>query len=374
MAQTESSLRIGKFSSRPAFETILKAASVIALVYLFILSITLLGDAFKLFGKEFAEGIFTATRNPVVGLAIGVLATAIVQSSSTTTSIIVGMVGSGTLPFEAAVPMIMGANIGTSITNLLVSLAHLTRSDEFKRAFAGSVVHDFFNICTVVVLLPLQVMFNVVGVSAHIVEAVFAGSGGLEFTSPIKLITNPVANFIIHATGGIAWVSVIISLFMLFIALRYLVKIMKSLVLAKVEKFFQRYIFRTPLLGLVLGLVLTTIVQSSSITTSMVVPLLGAGVLTITQVFPYMLGANVGTTVTAFLASLAIGSNEAIAIAFSHFLFNVYGIAIFWPLQRIPITMAKSLAELTTRSKLYPLAYIVITFVIIPGGIIFLGR
>lgn len=374
MTETPISLRVHGFSPRSTLFSISKALAVIGLVYLFILSITLLGDAFKLFGKGFAEGIFTATLNPLVGLAIGVLGTVIVQSSSTTTSIVVGLVGAGTLPFEAAVPMIMGANIGTSITNTLVSLAHLARGDEFKRAFAGSIVHDFFNICTVVVLLPLQLMFNIVGFSAHIVEALFEGSGGLEFTSPLKVITKPVSKLIIHASGDIAWVGVVISLVLLFISLRYIVKIMKSLVLEKVEKFFQRFVFRTPLLGLALGLVLTTIVQSSSITTSMVVPLLGAGVLSLQQVFPYMLGANVGTTVTAFLASLATGSHEAIAIAFSHLLFNVYGIAIFWPLQRIPIWLATAMADLTTKSRLYPLAYIVFTFVIVPGGIILLAR
>ena len=74
------------------------------------------------------------------------------------------------------------------------------------------------------------------------------------------------------------------------------------MVLSKVERFFNRYIFRNSALGFVLGIGLTTLVQSSSITTSLIVPLIGAGVLTMAQIFPYVLGANVGTTITAFLA------------------------------------------------------------------------
>jgi len=171
-----------------------------------------------------------------------------------------------------------------------------------------------------------------------------------------------------------AWISAVLAMVLLFIALRYIVLVLKSMVLAKVERFFQRYIFRTPALGFVLGIALTATVQSSSITTSLMVPLLGAGVITLSQVFPYMLGANIGTTVTAFLASLVTGSPEAVSVAFAHLLFNVYGIAIFWPLKKIPIMLSVKLAELTQRSKLIPIAYIVVVFFLLPGIILFFTR
>ncbi|MCD6249625.1 MAG: Na/Pi symporter [candidate division Zixibacteria bacterium] len=355
-------------------ETVLRILAIIGLLYLFILSITLLGSSFKLAGKEFAESIFSTTSNPMVGLMIGMLATAIIQSSSTTTSIIVGLVGTGFLSFENAIPMVMGANIGTTVTNLIVSLAHISRSGEFKRAFAGSVVHDFFNICAVIVLLPLQAYFNIIGESAKFIERLFEGYGGLEFSSPLAAITKPVAKWIIHITGDTAWIAAVLAIVLLFIALRYIVVVLKSMVLAKVERFFHRYIFRTPVLGLVLGIVLTAVVQSSSITTSLMVPLLGAGVVTISQVFPYMMGANIGTTVTAFLASFVTGSPEAVSLAFAHLLFNVYGMAIFWPLKKIPIWLAVKLADLTQRSKLIPILYIVVVFFLLPGIIILVMR
>ena len=144
------------------------------------------------------------------------------------------------------------------------------------------------------------------------------------------------------------------------------------MILSRVEKFFQRYIFRTPVLGLLLGISLTVLVQSSSITTSMVVPLIGAGVITLSQVYPYLLGANVGTTITAFLASFVTGSHEAVAVAFGHLLFNIYGMAIFWPLKRIPIWMAEQLGSIALRSRLYPILYILFAFFILPGVIIYL--
>ena len=117
---------------------LIKNAILIALtLYVFLISIKLMGGAFKLFGNDFAHQLITFTTNPLVGLFIGILATSLVQSSSATTSVIVGLVASNALSITNAIPMIMGANIGTSITNTLVSLAHIHKKDEFKKAFEG---------------------------------------------------------------------------------------------------------------------------------------------------------------------------------------------------------------------------------------------
>lgn len=359
---------------------------LIGLVYLFVLSITLLGDAFKLAGKDTAKHILELTSSPYIGLVIGILATSLIQSSSTTTSLVVGMVGTGILTFENAVPIVMGANIGTTVTNTIVSLAHIRNGDEFKRAFAGSTVHDFYNLCSVAVLFPLQVSFDIIGRSAHFIERLFEGFGGLKFSSPLKAVTKPVSHWIIDGGEAILswfgsesfvesflpWFCAALSIIMLFIALRYIVKTMKSLVLAKVERFFQRYIFRTPALGFVLGILFTVAVQSSSITTSLVVPLLGAGVITLAQIYPYVLGANIGTTITAFLASFVTGSAEAVSVAFAHLFFNLYGTAIFWPLKAIPIALANKLSEYTQKSKLVPVFYILIVFFAIPAVVIWI--
>ena len=368
----------GPSASKPWYEsTLVKVMSTFGLIYLFLLSMSLLSLSFRALGGDLIDTVFRATENPIAGLVIGILTTSLVQSSSVTTSLIVGLVGAGKITFGDAIPMVMGANIGTTVTNMIVSLGHLSRKDEFRRAFAGSVVHDFFNLCSVAVFLPLQIKYDLVGRSAMALKGMFTGFGGMSASSPVKDITKPVAQGLMDLIDGPIWISAILACVLLFVALRYIVVVIKSMVLSRVEQFFQRYIFRTAALSFILGAILTAFVQSSSITSSLVVPLLGAGVLNIHQIYPYLLGTNIGTTVTAFLASFVVGvevagGEAAIAVAFAHLLFNIYGIAVFWPLKRIPLWMANTLTKYAMKSKLVPIAYIICAFFVIPGILFFL--
>jgi len=355
-----------KRPDKEVLTVVLKISGLLVFLYLFILSISLLGDSFKLFGKDFAKTLLTTTSNPLVGLFIGMLATSVIQSSSTTTTIVVGMVAGGVLSLEGAIPIVMGANIGTTITNTLVSLSHITNTGEFKRAFAGAIVHDVFNVLTVIVLLPLQISTDFLGKSSLFLGDFLESAGGLKFGSPLKMITKPVVTLVIELVNKSPWISALIAIAFLFIALRYMVKIMKSLVLARVEGFFQRYVFKTTFRALMLGLILTAIVQSSSITTSLLVPLLGAGVLSLYRAYPFTLGANVGTTVTAILAALVTGQAIALSVALAHLLFNICGIAIFLPLRRIPISIANWLSNSIDKSRLIPVGLIVLFFFILP--------
>ena len=353
---------------------IAKALAIIALVYLFLLSITLIGDTFKLLGKGFAEKIMNGVSNPFVGVFVGMLCTAIVQSSSLTTSIVVGMVAGNVLTIPLAIPLVMGANIGTTITNVLVSLGHIGKKEEFERAFAAATVHDFFNILTVIVVFPLQYFFNILGVSASFVATGFANIGGLKVSNPLGKILEPVSKMIIGIFPNHPWINIVLAFVILFFALTFIVKVIKSLVLAKVEVLFDQYIFKNTARAFFLGLLLTATVQSSSITTSLSIPLAAAGVLTLKKIYPYDLGANIGTTITAFLAALATNSVGAITIAFAHTLFNIIGACIFLPLQRIPIALARMLAHLTRKNRLYAIVYIVTVFFVIPIIIIFITR
>ena len=240
--------------SKPRLSAILKILLIIGFLYLFIIAITLLGHSFKLMGKEVAESIFEATTNPILGLVIGILATSVIQSSSTTTSIVVGLVGSGIISLPNAVPIIMGANVGTSVTNTIVSLAHISHKEEFRRAFAGSTVHDFFNLCTVIVLLPLELLTGYLNKSATFLAGVLSGaSTGATFESPLKVITKPpgdvIKHWVIDSLGFSKTVAgtvlVVVGVILLIISLTALAKLMQSLVLHRVRAFFERSLGRS---------------------------------------------------------------------------------------------------------------------------------
>jgi len=347
-------------------------------LYLFFLSLQLMGDSMKLFGKEFANTLIQTTSNPFVGLFIGILATSIVQSSSSTTSIVVGMVAGGVLNIHNAIPIIMGANIGTSITNTIASLPQINRSNEFRRAFAAATVHDFFNFLAVIVLFPLQVATNFLGIASEVLANSFQNVGGLNFLNPVKTITKPVSNYIIFQLKlGIGegilykWIALAIALIFLFFALKNMTDSLKILVMSKAKAWFDQFLFKTAPRAMIVGLLLTVLVQSSSITTSLVVPMAGAGLLTLVQIFPYTLGANVGTTITAILAALVTGNIAAVTVAFAHLLFNIGGIIIWLPLKIVPIAMAQKFAEYSIKNKLIPVAYIVILFFVIPILVIY---
>ena len=332
--------------------TVLKIVAIIAILYLFLLSVGMIGAGFKGLGSGFAKTLFTSEASPFVGLFIGILATGLFQSSSTTTSLVVGMVAGGTfgddplIAVSSAIPYIMGANIGTSITNTIVSIGHIGDKIEFKRAFSASIIHDFFNILSVSILFPLELLFGLISKSGIWLSSLLIGSAEISFNSPIKAITKPIVKMIQELLDkqqiiDPSFLLLIIAIFFLFFSLRNLTKLIKSLVMLRLESFFDTHIFKTTIRAMLFGIIITFMVQSSSITTSLVVPLAGAGILKLRQIFPYTLGANIGTTMTSILASLATGTVQSLSVAFGHLLFNIFGIALIWPipqLREIPIT------------------------------------
>ncbi|MDP8262069.1 MAG: Na/Pi symporter [Candidatus Ancaeobacter aquaticus] len=363
--------------------TIIKSLCVVLFLYLFLISIGMMGAAFKGFGEGFAEHLIQTTSNPFVGLFIGVLATSVIQSSSTTTSMVVGMVGGGVLTVTNAVPIIMGANIGTTVTNTIVSLGHVTRREEFKRAIAGATVHDFFNMICVAIMFPLELATGFLQKTATWMSTLFAGVGGTTFNSPIKAITKPVINMIKHALIDLSGdhkktayvIMLALSFALLFLALYFIVKLMKSLVVNKVENSLDKVLGKSGIIAIIAGVIFTILVQSSSITTSLLIPLVAAGIMNIETIFPLTMGANIGTTTTSILAAFATGNVSAIIIAFVHFLFNMIGVTVLYPIQlfrKIPIRLAKSLGELAYRKRGYAILYVVTLFFIVPGILIFI--
>ena len=353
---------------------------LLLVLYAFFFSIELLSKSIKLFGEGLAEHLFTLTSNPFVALFIGIGATSLMQSSSATTTMVVGMMASGVLCkdgipcFELAVPIIMGANVGTSVTNTLVSLGHIGHSAEFRRAFAASTVHDMFNLMAVLVFFPLEMLTGFLSSSGVFMVEFIKDVDGLKLLSPLKAIIKPAVSATLQLIDQNPWVGLVLALIVLFLSIGQLTKVLKRLFLGTAETWFQRYLFNNAGKALALGVALTALVQSSSITTSLIVPIAGAGILTLQQIFPYTLGANIGTTVTAIMASLVTQNPAAVSIALVHLLFNICGTVLVWPLRQVPCWMAENLAALSIHNRVIPFAYVLFTFILLPLGVIFLSQ
>lgn len=362
---------------------VLQVLALLAVLLLFFVSLELMGSSFGLLGEGFAEALLATTANPFVGLFIGVLVTAVVQSSSTVTSMVVGLVAGGGLTVTGAVPIIMGANVGTSVTNALVSLGHITRREEFRRAIAGATVHDFFNLLAVLILFPLELTTRALSrLALELAEGV-VGLGGADLLSPLKAVTGPIVAAVIRLAGESGPLVLVLGVAGLFVALRYLVKLLRALLFGRSERLLHKYVFGKPMAAMLFGALITVMVQSSSITTSVMVPLVGAGIVTVAQIFPFVLGANVGTTITSILAALVLvagggpAGTAALNVALAHLLFNVLGVLIIYPfppIRRIPIRLAEGMGNLAAKSRAYPLAFIALTFFVIPLVVIFATR
>ncbi|KAJ8271182.1 hypothetical protein COCON_G00100410 [Conger conger] len=442
-----------------------KLLLLVGFLYLFVCSLDILSSAFQLVGGKAAGDIFqenSVLSNPLAGLVIGVLVTLLVQSSSTSSSIVVSMVSSGLLQVRSAVPIIMGTNIGTSVTNTIVAMTQAGDRSQFRRAFAGATVHDFFNWLSVLVMLPLEVASGFLyHLSKIMVDSLHIESGE-DAPDLLNVITDPVTNSIIQldetVIGGIAtgdptaknkslikiwcktqtnttemnvtvpgiedctssalcWVSgnitwtlknvsltinlekcqhlfvnsglpdlavglilLALSLVTLCTCLILVVKMLNSMLQGQVAMVIKKIIntdFPFPLgwltgyLAILVGAGMTFVVQSSSVFTSAITPLVGIGVISIERAYPLSLGSNIGTTTTAVLAAMASPGDtlaNSLQIAMVHFLFNVLGILLWYPVpvMRVPIRLAKALGACTAQYRWFAGVYILLCFFLLP--------
>ncbi|XP_057208042.1 solute carrier family 34 member 2b isoform X2 [Triplophysa rosa] len=377
----------------------LKTVLLLGFLYMFVCSLDVLSSSFQLVGGKAAGDIFkdnAVLSNPVAGLVIGVLVTVLVQSSSTSSSIVVSMVSSGLLEVRSAVPIIMGANIGTSVTNTIVAVMQAGDRNEFRRAFAGATVHDFFNWLSVLVLLPLEVASgflykltkliidsfqiqtgadapdllkvitepltkNIIELDSSVISGIATGDPAAQNKSLIKIWckTQKVTNLVNITVPGIAnctpdalcWVEnnqtwteqnqtetfnlkkcthifvhanlpdlavglilLALSLLALCTCLILIVKLLHSMLKGQVAVVIKKVLntdfpfpfgWLTGYLAMIVGAGMTFIVQSSSVFTSAITPLVGIGVISIERAYPLTLGSNIGTTTTAILAAMA---------------------------------------------------------------------
>ncbi|TVR16369.1 MAG: Na/Pi cotransporter family protein [Planctomycetota bacterium] len=360
---------------------------VFVCLYALLLAVGLVGNGFKIAagGDEAAENMFSFAVNPLTGLFLGILATVLLQSSSTVTAVIVGLVASGVLPVPIAVPMIMGSNLGTTVTNTLICMAYLTRKSELRRAFAAATVHDFFNILAIVIILPLELLTGFLEKTAQASAGLLRGSDGATFPNPIRILTRPVEN-LLHGSNGTGLLGslpdIVAGVILAFIGLALIIgsitvmgKLLRRVMQGRAERVFHAAVGRGPLAGVVSGTVVTVLVQSSTTTTSLIVPMAGAGIIRLDKVFPFTVGANIGTCVTALLASMAGGKSPELAlaalqIALVHLYFNLLATLIImgipW-LRRLPPYFALRLALLAVRKRALAIGYVAVTYVIIPA-------
>jgi sodium-dependent phosphate cotransporter len=408
---------------------------VLFFLYFFLFGLELLGTGAKVMGGCTAGALFGDETNPIAGLMVGVLATVLLQSSSTTTSIVVALVGADAVSVKQGIYMIMGSNIGTSVTNTIVALGHLGDGDELERAFAGATVHDMFNFMSVAVLLPVEVITGYLfRLTKAMVKNIDTESGD-KWEGPVKKLVAPLGSKVIIANKKVVediakgikecsdfypinctdmnnptyatckkvgligcdkktgdcpaffqpeadrhddvisgFVVFIIALGILFFCLFGLVTILKNMLLGASTRIIYKATNINGYLAMILGAGITMVVQSSSITTSALTPLVGMGVVRLEQMYPLTLGANIGTTVTAILASLVTSGTGSLQVALAHLFFNITGILIWYPIpwmRQWPLHAARQLGKGTRVWRGFPVVYIIVMFFLVP--LVFLG-
>lgn len=352
-------------------------------LYVFLSAINVMGAGLKTIGRhtDWIENLLAHAGNPFVALLGSVLVTAVVQSSSFTTSLIITLVAAGQMDLGAAVFAVMGANIGTSVTGIIVALGQIRIRRQFMRSFTAALVHDIFNWLTVLLLFPVEWITGALSSDGRGVLVRFStliadllGLGAIENPrNVVKTLTSPIVGAV---EGGVGLFAVsetahgiavaVLGLLLLFAALLLLVSNLKGALLRRIEALFTRVFFRNDGTAYVVGALTTVLVQSSSVTTSLIVPLAGAGAVKIRRVYPFVLGANLGTTVTGVIAATANPVAAAVTVAISHVTFNLVGTLVWYPLRRVPIGIARWYGRLASHSRRYAFLFLLIVFVVVP--------
>lgn len=364
-----------KFLLQP--NNVLTFVQMLIAFVLFMFSIDLLTMSMVRMNNQLAEELFQATNNPFVGLFVGLLMTALIQSSSTVTAMIVAVVASGNLSLIQAVPLVMGANIGTTITSTLVAFSFILKKGEFRKALSAGVLHDIFNILTVILLLPLEIYFGFLSKSAIFLTTSFFDQNknyDIEYTYNI-LFTRPLTNWVVDFINS-PIVTLILAVILVFVSIKYLSVTVFQTFVSKNYNNLSKHIFKHPYIAFLYGMFFTAAVQSSTVTTSLIVPAVANRKVSLVKVFPFIIGANIGTTITAAIAAI-YKTEAAISIAIVHFLFNLLGALIFMPysgIRNIPVKIATYLGKESVRSRIVGFAYILLTFFLVPFLLIYFNK
>ncbi|KZL05470.1 Na+/Pi-cotransporter [Pseudovibrio axinellae] len=368
---------------------VLNWISVGFLIYFLLCAVGLIEAGFLAVGQKTAEQIFSYATNPIAGVFVGILTTSLVQSSSVTTSILVGLVAAG-LPISIAVPIVIGANFGTTLTNTFVSLGYARDRSDFKRAFSAATVHDAFNLICLLIFLPLEIAFGFLQKIAVFVGELLSAfaptdrilTANFNF---INALTDPLIEEIKALASGLMqpWNGLMVAAIgfvMLIVSITFVSQLLKLLLANHARRLTEKMSTAAPSSGIITGLFATLLLQSSSATTSLLVPLAGSGVLTTKQVYPFTLGANVGTCLTAILAAFAVTGQRELAfeIAIVHLVYNLLGVLLIYSLpflRYLPVQLAEYVGDLGSRRFVVATTYVIGIFFLVPAlGIFLLSR
>ena len=242
-----------------------------------------------------------------------------------------------------------------------------------------------FNLLSILIFLPLELAFGILeklsGALTHVVENI--GSVDASGKGIVKIVVGSGTRFVESLTSGLPdlWagsVLIVAGIALILLSITFLGNALKAGVRRQGPRdSCQAAVGKGPVTGIFSGTLVTVLVQSSSTTTSIIVPLAGSGVIGIRHVYPFTLGANIGTTVTALLAATAItGATHVVAhqIAIAHFIYNLLGVIVIYGipwLRGIPIAGAEWIARLGSERKGLAIAYILSVFFGVPGVLVF---
>ncbi|KAL3667932.1 hypothetical protein V7S43_006809 [Phytophthora oleae] len=375
--------------------------AMLAALYFFMVAVKFIESGFTVALGCDAKGAFTIANNPLAGLVLGLVSTALLHSSSTITSITVTLVATQGLTIRQGVFIVMGANIGTCVTCIVVAFGQIQTRSRFQRAMEAATVHTMFNVWSVFIMFPLEVIFHPLERLSVLMSD--AKTSGGSFASPVDAVIKPFSSLLIRvdtqsimditsgkkqctsdvsllsggafegsslSDGQIGVIVVVIGFLMLAASLIWFIQMLAKVFLGPTKVLVSRMLAFNGYINIIAGAMITFVVQSSTVVTCTLTPMAGLGVFTLDQVYPLIVGANLGTCGTALLASLVVGDKQAVAVALAHLWFNVFGIVLFYliPFMRRPIlSWARSIAYFSASWAGVGIAFIFMVYLILPG-------
>lgn len=340
------------------------AVGSLVAIYFFVSGIIVVKSAAVLMGEALAEKIILLIRDTTSGVFSGWIATALIQSSGAFDSIIIAFTSSGVMPLSLAVATIIGAEIGTTVTPLLVSvLFHLRRKDRLSASFNVTMSHVLYNLFTLMIFYPIELFFGTFTQIAEWGSTLFVKATWINAVPDLLDLLTPWVDPILEIIP--AWLGLLLGVVMMVVALGGVEKYMTAIFSMPRSWNLIRATFTKPGRAFAAGFLFTILVPSTSVMVSLLVPLAGSGViLSEYYILPYILGANIGTVFDVMIAALATGDPTALGVWTVHLSINLIGALIFFPLMKPFSALVRWTADRIAMSTRLTLAITVIFFAI----------